>query len=362
VSDEPTAPAPEDSPAAATPPAEPAPEPAPAAWEIQQPATNVEPSMATPSEPPAETPYTPPPDYAAPPAYGAPIAAAPARNLRPVITLVAIVVLLVLIVVGYAGAGYAFANSRIDSARNTYNTVVSHQNTLTTQFNTAAGKLTAVGLKSSSVDDFKTNQAAYAQLVTQAQAAQPTISTDDESLAKAQDSLKENSWLTVFSRGSLDQVSNKIGHERNALASATTITGDMIQLGKFFQAYDTLFIDIDNVGVKEEASDLTGAVSAVGTLNTDISAAIGLMSAPGLPPEMKQILTDLQTLAADEKKLLDAAIAVDSAGASAAVKALTADLNKLEAYDTTKINSEIQAFYQPLIDSFNSEVNKANNT
>ena len=44
------------------------------------------------------------------------------------------------------------------------------------------------------------------------------------------------------------------------------------------------------------------------------------------------------------------------------MKSLTADLTKLEAYDTNKINTEIQAFYQPLIDTFNSEVNKANNT
>ena len=358
MSDEPASPHPEETPAPETPPAE----PAHAAWEVQQPATPSEPSSATPAEPPAETPYAPPPDYTAPPAYGTQMAAPPSRNMRPIITIVAVIVVVVLALVGYAGAGYAFANSRIDSARSTYNTVVSHQNTLTTQFNAAAGKLTAVGLKSSSIDDFKTNQAAYAQLVTQAQAAQPTISDDDASLAKAQDSLKENSWLTVFSKGSLDQVSTKIGHERNALASAKTITGDMVKLGKFFQAYDTLFIDIDNVGVKEEATDLTGAISAVATLKTDVTTAMGLVDAPGLPSEMKQILTDLQTLAADEKKLLDAAVAGDATNAQSAVKALTADLNKLEAYDTAKINSEIQSFYQPLIDTFNSEVNKANNT
>jgi len=217
-------------------------------------------------------------------------------------------------------------------------------------------------MKSSSIDDFKTNQAAYSQLVTQAQAAQPTITDDDASLAKAQDSLKENSWLTVFSRGSLDAVSNKIQHERNALASAKTITADMVQLGKFFQAYDTVFIDIDNVGVKGEATDLPGALSAVATTKTDIGTATGLADAPGLPPEMKQILADLQTLATDEKKLLDAAVGGDATGAQAAVKSLGADLSKLEAYDTNKINTEIQGFYQPLIDAFNSEVNKANNS
>jgi len=52
------------------------------------------------------------------------MAAPPARNMRPIITVVAIIVVVVLAVVGYAGAGYAFANSRIDSARTSYNTVV----------------------------------------------------------------------------------------------------------------------------------------------------------------------------------------------------------------------------------------------
>jgi hypothetical protein len=42
------------------------------------------------------------------------------------------------------------------------------------------------------------------------------------------------------------------------------------------------------------------------------------------------------------------------------VKAVEADVAKLEAYNYDKIINEVKSFYQPLIDAFNSEVAKAN--
>ena len=75
---------------------------------------------------------------------------------------------------------------------------------------------------------------------------------------------------------------------------------------------------------------------------------------------MKQLMTDMQTLAVDNAKLLDDAIKSDANAAQADVKAVEADVAKLEAYNYDKIISEVKSFYQPLIDTFNSEVAKAN--
>lgn len=280
------------------------------------------------------------------------------RTARIVIAAIAIVVLVA--VIGYAAAGYAFASSRIDSAKSTYNAVVAHQNAITEEFNSINSKITAVHVTTTPVADYQQNKAAFVQLVSQSQAAQPTISADDASLAAAQASLKERQWLTIFNRSSLDQVSAKIGHERGALASAKTITVDMVQLGTFFQSYDDSFIDLNTVSTKEMASDFAGAATAIKTLKADVAKAIELSTAPGLPPEMKQLLTDLQSLAVDEGRLADAAVAGDASAAEAALKAFGADLAKVEAYDYDKISTEIKSYYQPLIDKFNSEVSLAN--
>jgi hypothetical protein len=277
-----------------------------------------------------------------------------------VIIAVILAAVLVVAAMGYAGAGYAFSSSRLDSASNVYNDVVTHQNAITDEFNNINSTLTAVNLTSSSPTDYQQSHDAYVRLVSQSQAAQPTITADDATLAAAQFRLNENAWLTVLNRSNLNQVSAKIGHERNALASAKTITGDMVRLGTFFQSYDDAFLDLDTASNKGQASDFSGAAAAIAKLKIDTAKAIQLSDAPGLPPEMKQLMTDMQTLAVDNAKLLDDAMRSDANAAQADVKAVEADVAKLEAYNYDTIINEVKSFYQPLIDAFNSEVAKAN--
>ncbi|OLC68831.1 MAG: hypothetical protein AUH69_00610 [Actinobacteria bacterium 13_1_40CM_4_65_12] len=320
---------------------------------------NEEPDESAPEENP---PAAPAPDYPAPPADSPPPAAAarPPRNMLPIIAAGVVVAVLVVAVIGYAAAGIAFASSRIAGTRTTYNAVVAHQNTITDEFNAFDNNLTGVNLTSATATQLKQSRAAYDTLVSQSRAAQPTIAADDASLASAQARLNDNSWLTLFSRSSLNNASAKMGHERKALAAAKAITGDLIQLGTFYQAFYDSLIDLDTLSTKAQATDFTGAAAAITTLKADIAKSIQLSSAPGLPPEMKLFLTDFQTLAVDFGKLLDAAIAGDSNGASTDLKAVDADITKIGSYDTDKMSSEIKAFYQPLIDTFNSEIAKAN--
>jgi hypothetical protein len=332
------------------PPDEKPPEPPPELEEEEQ-------ESAPPDDSPAEPSDLPPAAVAEP----VPAAVVPTpRSTRTVVIAVILGAVLVVAAIGFAGAGYAFSSSRLDSARNVYNDVVTHQNAITDEFNNINSKLTAVNLTSSSPTDYQQSHDAYVQLVSQSQAAQPMITADDASLAAAQSRLNENAWLTVLNRSNLNQVSAKIGHERNALATAKTITGDMVQLGTFFQVYDAAFLDLDTVSSKEQASDFSGAAAAIAKLKTDTAKAIQLSGAPGLPPEMKLLMTDMQTLAVDNAKLLDDAIKSDANAAQADVKAVEADVAKLEAYNYDKIINQVKAFYQPLIDAFNSEVAKAN--
>jgi hypothetical protein len=332
------------------PPDEKPPEPPPELEEVEQ-------EGAPSDDSPVEPNFLPPAAVAEP--EPAAVTSAP-RSSRTVVIAVIVAAVLVVAALGYAGAGYAFSSSRLDGARNVYNDVVTHQNAITDEFNNINSKLTAVNLTSSSAIDYQQSHDRYVQLVSQSQAAQPTITADDASLAAAQTRLNENAWLTVLNRSNLNQVSAKIGHERNALASAKTITGDMVRLGTFFQSYDDAFLDLDTVSSKEQVSDFSGAAAAIAKLKTDTAKAIQLSDAPGLPPEMKQLMTDMQTLAVDNAKLLDDAMRSDANAAQADVKAVEADVAKLEAYNYDKIINEVKSFYQPLIDAFNSEVAKAN--
>jgi hypothetical protein len=302
----------------------------------------------------------PPPEENPPAAMAEPALAGPPRNIVPIIAGGVVAVLVVVAAIGYGIAGFTFASGRIATTRTTYNAVVAHQNTLTDEFNSLNSNVAGVNLTSATTTQLKQNRAAYDTLVSQSQSAQPTITTDDAALAAAQARLSDSSWLTLFSRPMLNNASAKIGHERKALATAKTITGDLIELGTFYQSFYDSLIDLDTLSTKAQATDFTGAATAITALKTDIAKAIKLSDAPGIPPEMKQFLTDFQTLAVDFGKLLDAAVAGDTNGAQADLKAVDADITKIEAYDTDKMSTEIKAFYQPMIDAFNSEIAKAN--
>ena len=291
-------------------------------------------------------------DVTEPPADAAP----GPRNTR---IIAAIVIVVLVAVFGYAAAGFAFATSRLDGARNTYNAVVAHQNAITDTVNLFNTKFTTTNA-AAAASDLKADRSLLDEVVSKSKAAETTSAADDALLASAQASLTDGSWLTVFNRSNLDHYSSKIGHERKALGDSKTLTGDYVLLATFYQSFFDALIDFDTVGNKIQASDFQGALAGVSTLQTDLGKALQASNAPGLPPEVHQFVVDFQTFATDEGMLLAAVNSSDvSAGQSLSPK-VTADVTKLDSYDFTKIGNDIASYYTPLIDDYNSEISKAN--
>jgi hypothetical protein len=291
-------------------------------------------------------------DVIEPPADAAP----GPRNTR---IIAAIVIVVLVAVFGYAAAGFAFATSRLDGARKTYNAVVAHQNAITDTVNLFNTKFTTTNA-AATASDLKADRSLLDEVVSKSKAAETTSAADDALLASAQASLTDSSWLTVFNRSNLDHYSSKIGHERKALGDSKTLTGDYVLLATFYEPFFDALIDFDIVGNKIQASDFQGALAGVSTLQTDLGKALQASNAPGLPPEVHQFIVDFQTFATDEGKLLAAVNSSDvSAGQSLSPK-VTADVTKLDSYDFTKIGNDIARYYTPLIDDYNSEISKAN--
>src|SRR2546423_4256063 len=332
-----------------------------------------EPAATPPSEtpPPAETPApagegeavapeTPPSPYA----YGAPPPppARPARSMRPLLAIIVAVIIVIVAVIGYAVAGYAYSQSRLNSARNAYNTVVGHENKLTDAVNSLGSKLTGANVVNASTTDIKSDQTLVAQLISQSQAAQAQIKTDDATLSSAESDLKSNQWLTVISKSDIDKMSTRIGHMRKALADVKTISADYVQIGAFYQAFLDMAADFDTIGNTTGSPDLTALAAAIQKLKTDTAKAISLDKAPGLPSDMDAFLKVVQSFAGDVSNLLNALGSGDSAAEDPAARAGDADVAKLDTFDFTKMGNAIDSYYKPLIDDYNSEVDKANAT
>jgi len=261
---------------------------------------------------------------------------------------------------GYVVGGLAFANSRLNSAQDAYNKVVDHQNALGDTFNSLSNQFTGNDLTSATSSSLTQEKTLYQQLVSKAQDAQSQIATDDASLSSASSTLTENQWLTALSRSKLDSASARIGHERAALGIAKTIVADYVQYGTFYEAVDVVAIDLDTLGTAAGGTDAAAIETAYLALKADVAKALQLDHAPGVAPEMNTLVGEVQTLTNDFGTLIDAAGRSDSAGVQAAVTAVQDDGAKLSAFDFSKAATEEKNFYQPLIDSYNAEVNKAN--
>src|SRR2546423_6441961 len=310
-------------------------------------------------EPEAVAPETPSPySYSAPP----PPPARPARSMRPLLAIIVAVIIVIVAVIGYAVAGYAYSQSRLNSARNAYNTGVRHENKLTDAVNSLGSKLTGANVVNASTTDIKSDQTLVAQLISESQAAQAQIKTDDATLSSAESDLKSNQWLTVISKSDIDKMSTRIGHMRKALADGKTISADYVQIGAFYQAFLDMAADFDTIGNTTGSPDLTAVAATIQKLKADVAKAISLDKAPGLPADIDAFLKVVQSFAGDVSNLLNALGSGDSAAYDAAVSAGDADVAKLDTFDFTKMGNAIDSYYKPLIDDYNSEVDKANAT
>ena len=278
-------------------------------------------------------------------------------GLRRTIIAIVIVVIVVIGIIGYAVAGFAYASSRVAGANRSLNTVISHQNSLNTTFKEIDTKFN--GLSNSSTFDPKAAHTLIDQFVASSKAAGVAVDQDDTSLVTARASLDEQQWLTVLSKGSLDKETKRIDHARKGLASAKTIATDYVQDGEFLQSFLDAATDLDTLGTQSANADLAAAKATLMTMKTHVDKALSLSTAPGLPVELHDLMVDFQALDTDFGKLLDAAAAGDTNALTSAEQAVEKDATKISGYNFDKISTEINAYYQPLVDTFNSEMQKA---
>ena len=278
------------------------------------------------------------------------------RRARRTIIAVVVIVIVLIGIIGYAAAGLAFATTRVAIADKSLNSVISHQNSLTNTFKDIDKQFNAL---SNSAFDPIAARTLYDQLVTNAKSAGTMVDKDDASLVSANASLKEQQWLTAFSRGNLDKEAARIDHARKALSIAKTLAAAKAQDGEFFQPLMDTFVDTNTFGTQMAQADLASAKGTLTTMKTHVDKALDLSTAPGLTSDLHSLMVDLETLVADFGKLLDAVAANNDKAIISAETAIEADATKVGTYNFDKIVTDLGAYYQPLVDNFNSEMAKA---
>lgn len=269
---------------------------------------------------------------------------------------IAAITILVVGIIGYTGLGFAYSGERVANAEHTLNTVVSHQNALNATFNDLSTQLDA--LNSSATFNPQQAIALVDKSVANSEIATQTINQDDASLMAAARQLEENRWLYLFGSGSgnLQRESARIAHARNALAVARMLSSDEVLDGHFWHALYTTLADLASLSNQNGAGDFTGARSTLSTMTSDVDQAVRLATSPGLPAALHDLMLDFQTLVTDYGKQLDAQLAGDAAGVATYQASVEADRAKIGGYNIDQIGTQIDAYYKPLIDRFNSEI------
>jgi hypothetical protein len=197
------------------------------------------------------------------------------------------------------------------------------------------------------------------KFIANAKAAGTMADQDDASLVSARAGLEAQKWLTAFSRNGLERESARIDHARKALSNAKSIAVDYAKDGVFFQAFLDSLLDLDGTLTLSSNGDIAGAKAILPKLKTHVDSALQESTAPGLPSEIHSLMVDFETLVADFGTLLDAVAANDSPAIVTAGRAVEADGTKIGSYDFTKMGLDIDAYYKPRVDAFNSEMKKA---
>jgi hypothetical protein len=271
--------------------------------------------------------------------------------MRRIATIVVVVVVLAL---GYVGVGLAFAAQRINAADRTLSSVVAHQNSLNKTLSNV--DVTFKTLSSSSTYNPVQAKAAVDQWLAASKAAGTTIDRDDADLAGAANGLKDAPWLTPLSRSNLDRETTRLGHARDALASARSVTAGYLQDGQFWEAFIKSTQDLNAVITAAGGGDWATARSRLAAMRDDVDTALQASGAAGLPPDLHSVMADFQVFVADYGKLIDASQAGDDAGVATATSAVQTDATKIAGYNFDQIILAINAYYKPLIDRFNAQM------
>lgn len=267
---------------------------------------------------------------------------------------IAVIGILIIAIILYAAAGIVYAGVLTASADRALNVVASHQNSLNTSFTEINNEVGALG------GDSAFNPQLTVAVVDRAAANSAvelaTINQDDASLASVQGQLNGSRWLTLVGRTGLDHETSKVDHARSALAVARTISTDGVLDLRFWHFLYTALVDLETLNTQAGGGDLNAAKTTLGQMQTDVGQAIQQSTAPGLPSDLRSLMVDLQTFGTDYGKQLDAQIAGDDATVAQYQSTINSDRQKLGSYDVDRIQTDINAFYKPLVDRFNSEM------
>jgi len=286
---------------------------------------------------------------------GGPPGASPVGDRRrvgrrwPIIGAIALVFLLI---IGYVVAGAAAAGTPLGRAEKALTATLRHQDSVITSLSTDPFK--SVDFSSSTPDIAKAKSALadYARKLAQSVSL---VGTDRAALRRVQPSL-HGSWLTLPEQSTINRDRRRVDAALAALDSA----GHGLDMLQKESAFAEPFLDaLAGFEALGTATDLAGVQAQLPATGASLQQAIALAIPPEVPIELSPLLTAMQQAVADLEAMVAAAGAHDATAFNQASTSLDADVKALTGFDQTTLEQADRIRFQPLIDSYNKNLEVA---
>jgi hypothetical protein len=277
---------------------------------------------------------------------GAPLAV-DRRGRRLVI--VGAIALVFLLMIAYIVGGAAAAGGPVGRADAALRATFDHQNRVVASLSEDPFKNLDFKSNTPDIATAKNALAVYEQRLASATAL---VATDRAGLQRIRPDL-DGSILTLPERVALDRDRRRVDAALAGLASAKDGLAVLGQESTFAAPFlDALagFVELGN------ATDLAGVQAQLPSTGASLQQAVDLAKPPAVPAELGPMLTAMQQAVTDLASMVAAAKANDQAAFNAASTALDADVKAMTGFDQTALDQADQVRFQPMIDSYNSQM------
>jgi hypothetical protein len=209
---------------------------------------------------------------------------------------------------------------------------------------------------SGSTPDFKAAKRVADDYVSRLDQATTTVAADHDKLASSDGKLRSalgNPWAMPF-RSGLQHQHDKVTSALSALdAGSDGLQIERDQMRTASALFDSL-ADFSTINELAGRKDLSGALGVMPGLQQKLKNANQLAQGPNNPPQLQQLLANLQKTATDMQAVLQAAQRNDVKTLNALLPKLDADDKALDAFDEKGFDAYDQKLIQPYQDRYDA--------
>jgi hypothetical protein len=209
--------------------------------------------------------------------------------------------------------------------------------------------------------DFKADKQTADDYAARVEQISRIVTRDIAALRTMNDGLRAQSRnpLAFSVRPRVERAMSRASSMQSAFDAANVALGIERDEARLVSALLDVFDGVNTVFDRTGSSDVAGSLQAIPAAQTKLQSAAQVAQNPNDPPQVRQLITELQTLLTDLQAGLQAVQRRDFNALQSASSRVDADFNALDAWDAKAADAFEQSRLQPHIDRYHAGLTAA---